>query len=145
MGIIFNTINKVQKVKQPLFQINRARYRGVRSSELENSEINLIKLDLTRINLELDSIDLKILEDLTVIIGDKDSITYNTNLNDGLSNELTGIDIKFDDKALQEDIEIESIDKMSGKIARLLNKVSRLEKGWLNEWSFKYQKKRHYI
>lgn len=129
MGIIFNTINKVQKVKQPLFQINRARYRGVRTSESENLETNLIKLDLTRINSELDSIDLKIIEDLTILIGDKSSITYNINLSDGLSNELQGVDIKFDDKALQEDIEIDSIDKMSGKIARLLNKVSRLEKG----------------
>lgn len=129
MGIIFNTINKVQKIKEPLFQINRARYRGVRVSESENLESNLIKLDLSRINSELDSIDLKIFENLKILIGDKDLITYNVNLDDGLSNELQGIDIKFDDKSLQEDIEIDSTDKISGKIARLLNKVTRLEKG----------------
>lgn len=129
MGIIFNTINKVQKIKEPLFQINRARYRGVRVSESENLESNLIKLDLSRINSELDSIDLKIFENLKILIGDKDLITYNVNLDDGLSNELQGIDIKFDDKPLQEDIEIDSTDKISGKIARLLNKVTRLEKG----------------
>lgn len=130
MGKIFNTLAKIQKVKQPLFQLNRAKYRGVRVSEEENLETNLIKLDLTRINEQLESIDEKILENLTILVGDKNLIELSTNLNDGLSNSINGVDFKFGSNSLEEDIEIDSLDKISGKISRIIDKINRLEKGF---------------
>lgn len=129
MAKIFNTLSKIQKVRQPLFQINRARYRGVRVSEVENFESNIIRLDLSRINLELDTIDEKILNDLIILVGDKRDITLETNLDDGLSSVIEGVGIKFEDLDLENDITIDSLDKISGKISRIISKIDRLEKG----------------
>lgn len=129
MGKIFNTLAKIQKVKQPLFQINRSRYRGVRSSEVENLETNLIKMDLTRIESQLNEIDASIVDNLEVFVGNKQDINLVTNLDDGLSSTIIGVDIKFENLLLEEDIKIDSIDKLSGQVSRLITKVSRLEKG----------------
>lgn len=129
MGKIFNTLAKIQKVKQPLFQINRSRYRGVRGSEVENLETNLIKMDLTRIESQLNEIDASIVDNLEVFVGNKQDINLVTNLDDGLSSTIIGVDIKFENLLLEEDIKIDSIDKLSGQVSRLITKVSRLEKG----------------
>lgn len=129
MSKIFNTLAKIQKVKQPLFQINRSRYRGVRVSEVENAETNLIKMDLTRIESQLNEIDASIIDNLEIFVGNKQDINLATNLDDGLSSVIDGIDIKFENISLEEDIKVDSIDKISGQVSRLLTKVSRLEKG----------------
>lgn len=129
MGKIFDTLAKIQKVKQPLFQINRSRYRGVRSSEMENLETNLIKMDLTRIELQLDEVDAGIVDHLEIFVGNKQDINLMVNLDDGLSSIVNDVDIKFEDIVLEEDIKVDSLDKIAGQVSRLITKVNRLEKG----------------
>lgn len=137
MSKTFNTQAKINSVKEPLFQRNRMRYRGVRSSEQENLETNLIKLDLTRIKKELENIDVSILEDITLFVGNRYEITQETNLDDGLSYTIDGIDFQYfsihDGEIvalglpIEEDLSIDTIDKLSGQLSRILLKVQRLE------------------
>jgi len=93
MSKTFTNQDKVERFKEPLFQVNRMKYRGPRSSELENAETNFLKLDLTRIKNQLDSIDSSILEDVKLFIGDIDDITAASLLNDGLSYDVSDVSL----------------------------------------------------
>ena len=91
MSKIYTNQNKTQRIKEPLFQVNRTKYRNGRQSELENVETNLLKLDLTRIESQLDDVDTSILDDLTLFIGDIDDINESVLLDDGLSYNVSGV------------------------------------------------------
>lgn len=96
MSVIFNDPDNSNRFKEPLFQKNRIKYRDSRSSQSENVETNLLKLDLTRIYNELEDIDSKILNELTYFIGDKDDLDTAALLDDGLSYEIDGISFHAD-------------------------------------------------
>jgi hypothetical protein len=96
MSKTFTNQDKVERVKEPLFQVNRMKYRGPRNSELENAETNFLKLDLTRIENQLDSVDTSILEDVKLFIGDVDDITTTTLLNDGLTYDISDVSMYMD-------------------------------------------------
>lgn len=91
MSKIYTNQNKTQRIKEPLFQVNRTKYRNGRQSELENVETNLLKLDLTRIESQLDDVDTSILDDLTLFIGNIDDINESVLLDDGLSYNVSGV------------------------------------------------------
>jgi hypothetical protein len=131
MSRTFNTAAKIEQVKEPLFQISRSKYRGSRSSEQENLEANLLKLDLTRIHQELNLIDDSILDEITLFIGDKFQLDQDDIPLDGLSYELEGIGLTAFDyiEGLDEILDIDIIDKLSGILFRTMSKVHRLEKG----------------
>lgn len=123
----YNTTSKLNKVKEPLFDLNRAKYRSPRSSEKENVETNLLKLDLTRIQLLLDEVDVAILDSVELFVGNRIDITETTYLSDGLIYEVDSIDLQIDEEILEEDIEIDTLEKLSGMLTRLINKVNKLE------------------
>lgn len=129
MSKTFNSLAKISKVKEPLFQVTRAKYRAPRNSELENLETNMLKIDLTRILNELEAIDVSILENLELIVGNKNDITNTTYLSDGLSYDIEGVDFKYGDDPIETDMKIDTIDKLSGTLNRLVLKVQRLEMG----------------
>lgn len=129
MSKTFNSLAKISKVKEPLFQIGRAKYRAPRSSGLENLETNMLKIDLTRILNELEAIDISILENLELIVGNKNDITSTTYLSDGLSSSIEGVDFKYGDDLVETDMKIDTTDKLSGTLSRLVLKVQRLEMG----------------
>jgi hypothetical protein len=130
MSIIFSNNSNSKRIREPLFQVSRSVYRGTRKSELENLETNFLELDLTRILSELEKIDISILGKLTYVIGDINDVTTEVSLNDGLSYEIPGVTIFIDkDGAVEENLEVDIMNKMSSKLSRLLNKVQRLENG----------------
>jgi hypothetical protein len=130
MSIIFSNNSNSKRIREPLFQVGRSVYRGTRKSELENLETNFLELDLTRILSELENIDISILGKLTYVIGDINDVTTEVSLNDGLSYEIPGVTIFIDkDGAVEENLEVDIMNKMSSKLSRLLNKVQRLENG----------------
>lgn len=129
MSIVFNTLAKIQKVKQPLFQLNRSKFRGPRISFSDNLESNLFKLDVTRIELQLKEVDESIIDKLEIFTGNKKDISLEINLDDGLSSVISGVDIKFEELVLEEDIKVDSLDKAAGQVSRLISKLNRLEKG----------------
>lgn len=127
MSILFSKNNNSSRIREPLFQITRVKYRGARSSSAENLETNLIKLDITRIYNELENIDLSILDKLEIFVSGNSSINDSIRLQDGITNNVDGIDIYYDKNSTLENLEIDSLNKISGKLTRLINKIQRLE------------------
>jgi hypothetical protein len=97
-------------------------------------ESNLLKLDISRISKELDEIDLTVIDNLTYLIGDITDITDSVKLNDGLSYSITGVNLStfgFKDPDVElpntQVLSIDVTNKLGAKLARLFNKVTRLE------------------
>lgn len=129
MAKTYTNQKNIDRLREPLFQISRTKFRGVRSSLNENLETNLLKLDLTRISNELDNVDSSILDDLVFLIGDINDINQSVLENDGLSYMISGVKFYFDDTTSLSDLEIDTVNKLSSKLSRLTNKVQRLEAG----------------
>lgn len=117
------------RIKEPLFGKDRTKYRGPRNSEKENSETNLLKLDLSRLYNQMEAIDTSILDNLKYAVGDIKDIDNSVLLDDGLSYALSGVEIYLDDTATTQDVEIDTINKISSRLTRLVSKVNRLETG----------------
>jgi hypothetical protein len=116
--------------REPLMQINRLKFKSNRSSLLENVETNVLKIDFTRILNELNQVDESILDKLNYFIANLSNYTEQVKLEDGVSTEIDGIQIYIDeDGASLQDLQIDATDKLSGKLSRLFNKVTRLENG----------------
>lgn len=130
MSTTYNNPKITQRIREPLFQVNRTRFRGSRESQSENLETNFLQLDLTRILNELESIDIAILNKLTYLIGNTADVTNAVNLNDGLSYSIDDVNIFIDkDGSVEESLEIDVMNKINSKLSRLLNKIQRLENG----------------
>lgn len=130
MATTYNNPKITQRIREPLFQVNRVRFRGSRESQCENLETNFLQLDLTRILNELESIDIDILNKLSYLIGETADITNAVNLNDGLTYSIDDVNIFIDkDGSVEEALEIDVMNKISSKLSRLLNKIQRLENG----------------
>lgn len=120
---------KYERILQPAFAKFRTKYRSHRSSQLENIETNLFKIDLERIYKSLQEVDSKILEDLTYFVGDVEDVDSSVLLSEGLSYNLDGVDFYFDDTGVNsQDVEIKTINTMSSKMSRIFDKVQRLER-----------------
>jgi hypothetical protein len=130
MSTIYNNPKITKRIREPLFQVNRVRFRGTRESQSENLETNFLQLDLNRILNELELIDTSILNKLTYLIGNITDVTNTVNLNDGLSYSIDNVNIFIDkDGSVEENLEIDIMNKISSKLSRLLNKIQRLENG----------------
>ena len=130
MAITYNKSEIKNRIREPLFHINRLKFKSPRNSLAENVETNLLKIDLTRILNELEAIDVSILDKITYFIGSVNSYTETAKLQDGISTEVSGIQVYIDDTgAVETALEIDSMNKLSGKLARLFYKVSLLENG----------------
>jgi len=130
MATTYNNPKITQRIREPLFQVNRVRFRGSRESQCENLETNFLQLDLTRILNELESIDIDILNKLSYLIGEPADVTNAVNLNDGLTYSIDDVNIFIDkDGSVEEALEIDVMNKISSKLSRLLNKIQRLENG----------------
>lgn len=117
------------KVREPLMQINRIKFKSSRSSLLENVETNILKIDLTRILNELNTIDEKILDNLEYFYPSIYEYTEQNKLNDGVSSSIDNINIYIDDNLTTEPVALDSGSKISGKLSRLFYKVTLLENG----------------
>lgn len=129
MSKTFSNQKKIEHFREPLFNIKRQKFRGSRSSELENLETNLLKLDLSRIFNELETISTNIDDDVIYLIGDPNDITASVLADDGLSYLIDGVQFYNDNTSTTEDLEIDTTNKISGRLSRLFNKVQRLEIG----------------
>lgn len=128
MSITYSNSVKRNRIVEPLFQKNKIRYRNVRNSQLENLETNLLKLDITRLYNQLSEIDTLVLDDIRIFVSDGNPSTSTILLDDGLTNEISDIDFYYDDTESLEQLEIDVINKLSGRLSRLLQKIQRLEK-----------------
>ena len=124
MAITFNKIENKNRIREPLFQLNRTKFKSSRNSLSENLESNLLKIDFSRI-----------LDELIGSVNDYDQVAK---LEDGTSYALEGISIYIDAPGATENLlEVDTMNKLSGKLARLFYKVSLLENGNWNVRHFK--------
>jgi hypothetical protein len=130
MAITFNKIENKNRIREPLFQLNRTKFKSSRSSLSENLESNLLKTDFSRILNELTTVDLNILNKINYFIGSVSDYDEAAKLEDGISYALDGINIYIDGIGSTESLlEVDTMNKLSGKLARLFYKVSLLENG----------------
>lgn len=134
MPKIYTNQSNSTRIREPLFNISRVKYKGSRLSEQENVETNLLKLDITRISLELEQIDSAVIDNLVYLIGDIADITESVKLNDGLSYSVAGITTSifgYKDPDIESPttqvLSIDVTNKLSAKLSRLYSKVTRLE------------------
>jgi len=138
MAITFNKIENKNRIREPLFQLNRTKFKSSRNSLSENLESNLLKIDFSRILDELTTVDLDILNKLNYFIGSVNDYDQVAKLEDGTSYALEGISIYIDAPGATENLlEVDTMNKLSGKLARLFYKVSLLENGNWNVRHFK--------
>jgi hypothetical protein len=130
MAITFNKTENKNRIREPLFQLNRTKFKSSRNSLSENLESNLLKIDFSRILDELTTVDLDILNKLNYFIGSVNDYDQVAKLEDGTSYALEGIGIYIDAPGATENLlEVDTMNKLSGKLARLFYKVSLLENG----------------
>lgn len=134
MPKIYTNQSNSTRIREPLFNISRVKYKGSRLSEQENVETNLLKLDITRISLELEQIDSAVIDNLVYLIGDIADITESVKLNDGLSYSVAGVTTSifgYKDPDIESPttqvLSIDVTNKLSAKLSRLYSKVTRLE------------------
>ena len=138
MAITFSKIENKNRIREPLFQLNRTKFKSSRNSLSENLESNLLKIDFSRILDELTTVDLDILNKLNYFIGSVNDYDETAKLEDGISYALGGISIYIDAPGATENLlEVDTMNKLSGKLARLFYKVSLLENGNWNVRHFK--------
>ena len=130
MAISYRNSNKINRIIEPLYQIDRVKLKSPRSSLMENLENNLLKIDFSRILKHLDEIDDSILDKITYFVGDITDYTEQARLDDGIAYDFPGIQTYIDESSpALEELTIDTTNKLSGKLSRLIYKVSRLENG----------------
>jgi len=131
MANTYSSNNKRIRIREPLYSRHRAKYRGARSSVDQNVETNLFRIDVSRILKELDDIDINILNDLKILVGEKSEITDTILLEDGLSYMIDGVAFTYghDDLSLEVmgEMKIDTLDKISSKLLRIQRKIKDLE------------------
>lgn len=128
MGITFSKKSNRQRIVEPIFSRVRQKYRGSRSSILEKNEINSLIVDLERITLQLEEIDNLIDEQSITIIGDIRQDTVAQRLQDGATQEISGVKVFYDDSSSElENAVVKSFSTLSASLARIEYKVKLME------------------
>lgn len=132
MANTFTEDNTTGKIIEPLFSRSRQKFKGERNSGQENLEINALLVDIHRVNNQITDLD-NSLEDISLNLVSKISdLTEEEMLDDGKNFELLNTNILLDDRVtsygdLEQDMILETLNKISGKITKIQNKVKRLE------------------
>lgn len=130
MSISYRNIKKTDRIIEPLFQIDRVKFKSPRNSLAENLETNLLQIDFSRIINELDLIDGSILDNVKYFTGDISDYTDQAKLDDGISYQLSDLQLLLNDATpTLEIVQIDTTNKLSGKLSRLFHKVTILENG----------------
>jgi hypothetical protein len=122
---------EIKRIIQPLFQRYRNTYRGPRSSEKENLEMNKILIDLKRLEQKVNNLNNDSYEDVRIFIGqvDPELVAIHSENEDGLYYSFNDIKVHYaNDSATPSYVEIETISTLAGKMSRILQKIKMLEK-----------------
>ena len=123
---------EIKRIIQPLYQRYRNTYRGPRSSQKENLEMNKIYIDLKRLDEKIDSLNKKVYEDVRIIVGQVDPETYSihTPYEDGSYYLFDDLQFEYyGDSAAPDYLQIDTTLTISSKMSKMENKIKRLEKG----------------
>jgi hypothetical protein len=134
MANTFSDQDNSGKIIEPFFSRSRQKFKGERNSGQENLEINALIVDINRINNQALSIE-DSLENISLNLVSKISdLTEAEILDDGKNFEISNTNILIDDQTssygtLEQAMILETLNKISGKIKKVQNKIKRLENG----------------
>lgn len=134
MGITFSKKSNRRRIIEPLFYRSRQKYKGPRNSQAENVEMNSLILDLERVQLDLDSVEVSIVEKTNFLIGNIRQITEEEKLNDGPLTDIDGVMINVDNPEETygthlEQMSLPNLNILAARASRLESKIKRLEDG----------------
>jgi len=129
MPITYTKQSHTKRLIEPLFSKFRQKYRGTRDSKKENLEMNSLIADFNRINNQLNLINSTCDDRSEVVNGKIFSIVQEDIFNDGVDLEIGGVTASAVNKTTSNatNININDVVKITGKLARLKNKIKFLE------------------
>lgn len=119
-----------KRIIQPLYQKYRNIFRGPRSSQKENLEMNKFLIDVKILDEKIDSINTKIYDDARIIVGqiDPEQPVIHDQYQDGKLYEFSDIQIYvYDNSSTPVQLAIDTLDTISSKLVRIEQKVKILE------------------
>ena len=125
------------KVREPLFKRIRSYYRGPRKSYKENLAANQIHIDIERIYLELEKININILNNIKIILDkekDNDFTSLNADGSRSYSLSSTIVDpmvfyVKWKTATSYTAVnKMDTMDTLSSRLSRVNYKLNRIEK-----------------
>jgi hypothetical protein len=121
-----------KRISQPLYQRYRNTYRGPRSSQVENMEMNKILIDIKILEEKIEALNLKVYEDVRVFVNQVDpELNEIHNLeDDGFYYTFTRDMLTFNEyngSPNPDYLEIPVLNTISGRLSRMAEKVKNLE------------------
>lgn len=128
MGITFSKRSNRRRLVEPLFVRTRQKFRGSRSSLSENNEINSLIVDMERLKIDLDSIELSITENSINLIGYLNTLTEVQKLNDEPLYEIENVQIHYDGiTSGVEQLSLRNLNDLSAKLSSLESRIRFME------------------
>lgn len=124
------TYRSPRRLIQPLFQRYRNTFRGPRSSQKENLEMNKILIDFKRLDEKADYLDEKAYSDIRILVGqvDPEDAPLHEEYEDGKYYIFENILVEYyGDSATPTNLSIDTISTMSSKLSRINRKILTLE------------------
>lgn len=121
---------EIKRIVQPLYQRYRNTFRGPRSSQKENLEMNKILIDLKRLDEKVDNLNNKLYENVRIFVGqvDPESAGIHSEYEDGLYYEFDDIQVEFSgDSATPDYVVVDTTSTIIGKMSRINQKIKYLE------------------
>jgi hypothetical protein len=123
---------EIKRIIQPLYERYRNTYRGPRSSEKENLEMDKIYIDLKRLDKKIDYLNDKVYQDIRIMVGqvDPEKSSIHTTYEDGSYYLFDDIQFEYyGDSATPNFLQVDTTLTISSKMSKMLQKIKRLEKG----------------
>jgi hypothetical protein len=121
-----------KRISQPLYQRYRNTYRGPRSSQVENMEMNKILIDIKILEEKIEALNLKVYEDVRVFVNQVDPELNEIHdlEDDGFYYTFTRDTLTFNEYGGSPNpdyLEIPVLNTISGRLSRMAEKVKNLE------------------
>ena len=121
---------EIKRIIQPIYQRYRTVFRGPRSSQQENLEMSQFLIDIKRLDANADYLNNKVYEDVRIFVGQKDpeAAQIHDENEDGKYYIFDDVQVEFyGDSATPDYVQVDTLDKISSKIARINHKIKLME------------------
>jgi hypothetical protein len=128
MGITFSKRSNRRRLVEPLFVKTRQKFRGNRISLSEKNEINSLIVDMERLKIELDSIEVSIAQNSVNLVGYLNTLTEVEKINDEPLYDITGVEVHYDGKTSGvEQLSLRNLNDLSAKLSSLESRIRFME------------------
>jgi len=124
------TYREIKRIVQPLFSRYRNTFRGPRSSQKENLEMNKFLIDIKRLEEKINILNEKVYTDIQIILGygDPEQVQVHEEYDDGKYYMFDDILVKYgDESATPEYLQIDTMETIAARLSRVAKKVKELE------------------